>query len=234
MRTEGDLLNLNGDASMKTLGFIVNPIAGMGGAVGLKGTDGKAILERALDLGAKPTAPSRAESFLTELRSIYRRKIGLIVGAGSMGEEEAENCGFDHTVLGERRRITTAEDTKDIAKKITSMGADLLVFSGGDGTARDILEAVHNRIPVLGVPTGVKMHSAVFATNPEAAARMTSEFLWEGLPIRESEVMDVDEEAFRMGRLSARLYGYVLTPYEPHLIQGVKTTSPVTESELRN
>jgi predicted polyphosphate/ATP-dependent NAD kinase len=112
--------------------------------------------------------------------------------------------------------------------------ADLMVFCGGDGTARDVLTAIDTKSPVLGVPTGVKMHSAVFAINPQAAASVTVRFLHGDLPVREAEVMDVDEKAFREGRLSAELYGYVLTPYEPHLIQANKLASPMTESELRN
>jgi predicted polyphosphate/ATP-dependent NAD kinase len=87
---------------------------------------------------------------------------------------------------------------------------------------------------VLGVPTGVKMHSALFAVSPQAAARVAIRYLWDGLPLREAEVMDVDEQAFREGRLSAELYGYMLSPYEPHLIQGNKLASPMTESEVRN
>jgi len=225
--------NLASGVPVKTVGFIVNPIAGMGGAVGLKGTDGKAILERAIVLGAKPIAPARAESFLSEFK-LAERRIRLIVGAGRMGEDEARNFSFTFTVLGDRKKETSAEDTIEIVKKIPDAGADLLVFCGGDGTARDILDAVDTKLPVLGVPTGVKMHSAVFAVDPKAAARISMEFLWEELPLREAEVMDVDEEAFREGRLSARLYGYMLTPYEPSLIQGAKMASPMTESEVRN
>jgi predicted polyphosphate/ATP-dependent NAD kinase len=232
--TEKRLLrNFENDVSVKTVGFIVNPIAGMGGVVGLKGTDGRSILKKATILGARPVAPARAKAFLSELDPVKER-IRLVVGAGSMGEDEARYCGFFCTVLGRRKEETTAGDTREIARKITDMGADLLVFNGGDGTARDILKAVNTEIPVLGVPTGVKMHSALFATNPRAAARIATEFLWGGLPIREAEVMDVDEDAFRKGRVSARLYGYVLNPYEPHLIQGIKMASPTTESELRN
>jgi len=221
------------DASVKTVGFIVNPIAGMGGAVGLKGTDGREVLERAIILGAKPIAPARAKSFLSELGPVKDR-IRLIVGAGKMGEDEARNCGFAFTVLGKRKKKTTAEDTAEVAKGIVDVGADLLIFCGGDGTARDILDAVDTKPSVLGVPTGVKMHSAVFAVGPQAAARIAMEFLREELPLREAEVMDVDEEAFREGRLSAKLHGYMLTPYEPSLIQGAKMASPMTESELRN
>ena len=87
---------------------------------------------------------------------------------------------------------------------------------------------------MLGVPTGVKMHSAIFAVNPIAAARVAIRFLWGGLPLREAEVMDVDEQAFRQGHLSAELYGYLLSPFEPHLIQGNKMASPMTENEVEN
>jgi len=218
---------------MKTVGFIVNPIAGMGGAVGLKGTDGKAVLKRAIALGAKPIAPARAESFLSELEPIKGR-IQLIVGTGRMGEEEARKCGFAFSILETREKETTAKDTMDFARRIIDSDADFLVFCGGDGTARDILNVVDTNLPVLGVPTGVKMHSAVFAVGPRAAARITMEYLWGELPIKEGEVMDVDEEAFRKGRVSARLHGYMLTPYEPNLIQGVKIASPMAESEMRN
>mgnify|MGYP001088879510 CR=1 FL=1 len=218
---------------MKTVGFVVNPIAGMGGAVGLKGTDGRVVLERALALGAKPVAPARAESFLSELGSVKGR-IRLITGAGRMGEDEARNRSFAFTVLGERMEETTAEDTKEVASRIRDAGADLLVFCGGDGTARDVLDAVDTSLPVLGVPTGVKMHSAVFAVDPRAAAEIAVRFLWEKLPLREVEVMDVDEDAFREGRVSARLYGYLLTPYQPDLIQGSKVSSPLTKAEMYN
>jgi predicted polyphosphate/ATP-dependent NAD kinase len=217
----------------KTLGFLVNPISGMGGAVGLKGTDGKDVLRKAITLGAMPLAPKRAEAFLTSLEP-HRSKIDLIVGAGRMGEDEARKCGFQFRCVGTRREETTAEDTRAIAAELRDQQITLLVFCGGDGTARDILDTVDMQLPVLGVPTGVKMHSAVFATTPRAAARLATQFLFATLPLREVEIMDVDEAAFRDGRVSARLYGYTLTPYEPLLIQGNKLASPMTELELRN
>ena len=221
------------EVSAKTLGLIVNPVAGMGGAVGLKGTDSRAILKKAVSLGAKPMAPTRAISFLSELKFV-EGKIQLVAGAGNMGEEEAASCGLACTVFGKRKRETAAEDTREIARKIADAKVDILVFCGGDGTARNILEAINFDIPVLGVPTGVKMHSSVFAVDPKAAAKIAIGFLWGELPLREAEVMDVDENAFREGRVSSRLYGYLLTPYEPYLIQGAKLASPITESELRN
>jgi len=218
---------------LKRLGFIVNPIAGMGGLVGLKGTDGKEILKKALSLGAEPVAPARAAAFLSELESV-KKQIQLLVGSGSMGEDEAYNLHFNYHVLGVRKLETSREDTKEVARGMSKSGVDLLVFCGGDGTARDILDVVETSLPVLGVPTGVKMHSAVFAVNPKAAAATTIGFLWGGLPLKEIEVMDVDEAAYREGRLSAMLYGYMLTPYEPTLIQGSKVASPMVESEIHN
>jgi predicted polyphosphate/ATP-dependent NAD kinase len=219
--------------SKKTLGFIVNPIAGMGGAVGLKGTDGKEILEKAVNLGAKPVAPARAETFLSKLKAITK-DVKLIAGAGLMGETEAHNIGISCKVIGKKRDQTSNQDTMETAKQIIEEGVDLLVFCGGDGTARDVLNSVDKQVPVLGVPTGVKMHSAVFAVDPKAAARITKRFLRQQLPLWEAEVMDIDEEAFRGGRVSARLHGYVLTPYEPRLIQVAKIASPMTQSDLRN
>ena len=223
----------NKDSQKKKVGFIVNPIAGMGGAVGLKGTDGKEILRKAVILGAKPNAPARAETFLSELTPI-KEDICLMVGAGWMGENEAMNHNFCYKIFGEQKKDTRPKDTIATAKSIVAEGVELLIFCGGDGTARDVLNAVDMQIPVLGVPTGVKMHSAVFAVDPKAAARITSKFLRKQLPLWEAEVMDIDEEAFRNGRVSARLHGYLLSPYEPRLIQGAKMASPITESELRN
>jgi predicted polyphosphate/ATP-dependent NAD kinase len=218
----------------KTIGFIVNPVAGMGGAVGLKGTDGKAILSQAIALGAKPVATQRAETFLSELSPV-KEHIRFFAGVGDMGQVQAEKCGFICMIIGEDYgKETTGEDTQTIAKKMVEEGVDLLVFCGGDGTTRDVLGAVDLKVPVLGVPTGVKMHSAVFAISPKAAARVALKFLWGGVPLRESEVMDVDEQAFRRGHLSAELYGYVLSPFEPHLIQGNKMASIMTENEVEN
>jgi len=205
----------------------------MGGAVGLKGTDGKTILTQAIALGAKPIATQRAETFLIELSPV-QKNLKLIVGAGNMGQVQAEKGGFTCKVLGESKKETTFEDTQFIAKGIVEAGVDLLVFCGGDGTTRDILKAVGMKAPVLGVPTGVKMHSAIFAVSPIAAARVAVRFLWGGLPLREAEIMDVDEQAFRQGHLSAELYGYLLSPFEPHLIQGNKMASPMTENEVEN
>jgi predicted polyphosphate/ATP-dependent NAD kinase len=218
---------------LETIGFLVNPVAGMGGAVGLKGTDGKTILNKAKSLGAQPIASQRAETFLTGL-SPAKKSLKLIVGAGNMGENQAEKCGFTFEVNGKKKNETTSKDTQAIARRLVASGVDLLVFCGGDGTTRDIQKVVDMKVPVLGVPTGVKMHSAIFAISPQAAAKVVLGYLWGGLPVREAEVMDIDEKAFREGHLSAELYGFMLSPFEPHLIQGNKLESPTTENEVRN
>ncbi len=217
----------------KTVGFIVNPIAGMGGAVGLKGTDGEVILQLALKLGAKPIASKRAETFLSEL-SPFKEYLTLVVGSGDMGEVEAKKQNYHIKVIGEAKNETSSRDTETVAEGIVKTGVDLLIYCGGDGTTRDIQKVIDFKVPVLGVPTGVKMHSASFAISPKAAARVAAQFLWGGLPLKEAEVMDIDECAFREGHLSAELHGYVLTPFEPHLIQGNKMESSNTEDEVEN
>ena len=217
----------------KNIGFIINPVAGMGGAVGLKGTDGNEILNKAIALGAKPIASAKAEIFLSNLTTA-KEHIKFLVGAGEMGEFQVKKLGFNCKVLGQAKTQTSPKDTQIIAHQMQESQVDLLIFCGGDGTARDILKAVTLSVPVLGVPTGVKMHSAVFAITPQAAARVALRFLFASLPLREAEVMDVDEQAFREGHVSAELYGYVLSPFEPHLIQGNKMESPMIESEIQN
>jgi len=209
------------------LGLIVNPIAGMGGRVGLKGTDGEALV-RALELGARPVSPERAAGFLRELARLTR--FHLLTYPGLMGEEEAREAGLVPEVVGRISGETTAEDTRRAARELRDLGVDILLFVGGDGTARDVQAAVGEGLPVLGVPAGVKNYSAVFASTPKAAAELTARFLRGGLPLRRAEVMDVDEEAYRSGRLSAKLYGHLLIPYEPVLVPGAKQASGEEES----
>ena len=216
------------------IGFIVNPIAGMGGVVGLKGTDGKGILKKAIKLGAKPVAPKRAEEALKNLLPL-KEHLELITYPHNMGQDEAVSVGFSPMVIGNiTPGKTSAKDTKQAAREMKKLKVDLIVFCGGDGTACDIYEAIGDSVPVIGVPAGVKMHSAVFAVNPKAAAEVVIKFLTEGLPLRQAEVMDIDEDAFRTGVLSAKLKGYLLVPYEPELVQGVKTSSPLTANEEEN
>lgn len=223
-----------GLSSRRRVGFVVNPVAGMGGRVGLKGTDGLEVLRRARELGALPVAGLRAGEFLGMLAG-SKDYVELVTWGGEMGEDVARGCGFSPTVLGSIvSGRTSGEDTRRAVGEMVEFGVELVVFVGGDGTARDVCEAVGERVPVLGVPAGVKIHSAVFAVSPVAAGELVVRFLFGGLPLREGEVMDVDEDAFREGRVSARLYGYMVTPYVPALVQGGKVESVVSESELRS
>jgi predicted polyphosphate/ATP-dependent NAD kinase len=207
----------------KTVGLIVNPIAGMGGKVGLKGTDGSEILEKAILIGAKPEAPRRALQALERLAGLGD-ELHVLTYPGEMGEEALTPVGLEHTVLGSiTPGNTTAEDTGQAAREMRAAGVDLLVFVGGDGTARDIYNAIADQVPVIGIPAGVKMHSAVFGTTPRNAGHLALLFL-QGKTVgtREAEVMDIDEDAFRDQRLSARLYGYLQVPFERRLVQSVK------------
>ncbi len=201
---------------MTTVGFLLNPVAGMGGAVGLAGTDGQ--VAEALRRGAVPRAADRAVQALSLLR---RDDIAWYTCAGAMGEDVLACAGIDRSTVLYRPGIpTTAGDTKAACRAFLDAGVDLVVFCGGDGTARDVVDAVGRSVPILGIPAGVKMYSAVFAVNPAAAADLIRQA--GGIPCRDSEVMDVDEEAYRSGRLAARLYGYACVPFIPERTQGGK------------
>jgi len=211
----------------KRVGLIVNPIAGMGGRVGLKGTDGVDAVERARALGAVPASSDRASVTVGLLAGRSGDELTILTPPGAMGEQVCRSLGLDPVVIGPQTiDVTGAEDTRIAARAIIDAGVDLLLFAGGDGTARDLYEAVGTGPPVLGIPTGVKMHSSVYATNPRAAGDLAVRFLSSDYQLcRESEVMDIDEKAFREGRVSARLYGYLNVPYHRSLVQGLKTGS---------
>ena len=211
---------------MSWLGLIVNPIAGMGGRVGLKGTDGREILRLARQRGAVPVAPGRTGRALARLR-LAAPGARVLAGAGSLGAELARAHGFDtEQTGGGTSRTTTAQDTRDAVAEMLERGLELLVFAGGDGTARDVLDVVGLQVPVLGIPTGVKMHSGVFASTPEAAGEVAAMLLRAGgwARLREGEVADVDEAAVRADRLATRLYGVMRVPVEPSRMIGAKTS----------
>ncbi len=213
------------------LGLIVNPIAGIGGRVGLKGSDGAEIQRKALELGAEPQAHLLAACALEALIPL-RESLELVTPPGKMGEDVAVACGFTPRVIGVLPPgLTSAKDTIRAAREMLALPIDLLLFAGGDGTARDIYTAIGAQIPVLGIPSGVKIHSAVFAIHPHTAGEVASAYLRGGrIHLRESEVIDLDEETYRAGRVITRLYGYLRVPYQPHLLQNRKVPSPALES----
>ncbi|UCG86459.1 MAG: ATP-NAD kinase family protein [Gemmatimonadota bacterium] len=213
---------------MKRLGLIVNPVAGMGGAVGLKGTDGPEAVIQAERLGAVPRAGQRAERALTALGPLEDSMTILTYG-GAMGEAPAKACGLRPAVIGSGSTPrTNSEDTVSAARQMATEDVDLLLFAGGDGTARDIYDAVKTSVTTLGIPAGVKIHSAVFASSPAAAGRVAASVLTGEIKrVQEAEVMDINEDDYRRGILSAILYGYLRIPAARRLLQGGKAaTSP--------
>jgi predicted polyphosphate/ATP-dependent NAD kinase len=209
------------------LGLLVNPIAGMGGRVALKGTDGPRALRLARERGATPVAPGRARRALMRLVTDEPHQ-RVIAAPGQMGASLAEAAGLEVEVTGDPPPGATGpEDTREAAAAMLRRRVDLLLFAGGDGTARDIHDAVGSRLPLVGIPTGVKMHSGVFAASPEAAAAAATAYLRAGdvADLREAEIADVDEDAARANRVATRLYGTARVPRQPTLMMGTKVAS---------
>lgn len=204
------------------LGLIVNPIAGMGGSVGLHGTDGDTYLE-AERLGATPIAGKRA---LRALRRLGSSVPGteILTASGTMGEEAARRAGFAPEIVAIPSRPTTSRDTRKLASVLKSAGVPLLFFAGGDGTARDVVGEVGEGVPVVGIPTGVKMHSAVFGNTPESAAAMVARFLASPgqVPLVRREVLDASG-------VPGQVAGFTVAsvPFVRDLLQPGKATVPL-------
>jgi predicted polyphosphate/ATP-dependent NAD kinase len=219
------------------LGLLVNPIAGMGGRVGLKGTDG--VVDEAIKRGAEPVAPIRGAEFLdalAQILSVAKMDFQLITCPAEMGARIAEDASIDHLTLEfSLDDKTSAKDTKSCVLQLYKAGVRLLVFVGGDGTARDILDVVNEHkltdLQVLGVPSGVKMYSGIFVINPRDAAEVIRLVAQGDATSTEFEIMDADEEAIRKDRFIIRLYGYLNGPSVPARFQGSKQASPETIDE---
>lgn len=204
------------------IGLVVNPVAGLGGAVGLKGTDGPDTVAEALRRGAVPQAGPRARRALMRLAN---RVPGarLIVAPGAMGADWAAGLNLDLNVADIPAATGTARDTRHAIAAL--QGCDLIVFAGGDGTARDVTGAATPDTAVLGIPCGVKMHSGVFAISPEAAGAVLADLVADPSRIQwddSAEVMDIDEDALRAGRLAPRLFGLTRVPVMRARMQAAK------------
>jgi len=202
-------------ARVGKIGFLINPIAGMGGAVGLKGTDG--LAEQALARGAKPLAAKRARACL-HLLSPETESLLFFAASGEMGEDVLLQCGLKYKVAHQAAEKSSSQDTKLACQAFLENSVDLILFCGGDGTARDVAN-VAGSLPILGIPAGVKMHSGVFAISPQAAAELALGFVRGELLARGTEIVDVDEDLYRAGELQTRLYAVARTPYKPTYVQ---------------
>jgi predicted polyphosphate/ATP-dependent NAD kinase len=209
------------------LGFIINPVAGIGGSVALKGSDGMA--KRAIALGAVPQANLRA-SLALEVLTPYKNDIVILTASGSMGEKSALALGFSVEVVYQCINANTQSiDSQLTAKALLAKDADIILFAGGDGTARDIAEVVttgyeFQPIPVLGIPAGCKIHSGVYAITPKAAGRVIELMITKQLvSLTSGDVMDIDEDLFRQGVVKAKRYSEMQIPSELRYVQAVKS-----------
>lgn len=203
-------------------GLIVNPIAGIGGAVGLKGSDGLQTQAAARGMGGEPRSAARTLRALAAMGSAAAKADWYSPG-GAMGGSALDEAAIAYQRVGESPGVSDRTDTLECARALCAAGVDLIVFSGGDGTARDLLEAVGDRIPVLGIPAGVKMHSGVFATTPERTGELLVRLLEGGLvsAVRR-EVRDLDEAALRRGELRPRYFGELRVPEPGGYLQHTK------------
>lgn len=220
---------------MFKLGIIINPLAGIGGPLALKGSDGAVIVAKAKSQGAQLRAAGRAEQVLAALVE-YQQHFQLFGFDGAMAAESADKLGLAMHVIGSAQAAeTTSEDTYQAALKLKAQGVDLIAFVGGDGTARDICHALGDDFPVLGIPSGVKMQSAVYAVSPAAAAEILIALInGQLVDIGLSEVRDIDEEAYRQGRIVSRFYGELLVPQLGGFLQHVKNGGVEVEELVIN
>lgn len=207
------------------LGLLINPLAGLGGSLGLKGSDGEALRARYEDLDEEQR--QRGKQRVTRALGCLGHaadKLRFTTWAGDMGERTLADSPFEFQVLGESAEaMTTSAHTCLAARELVAAGVDLLIFAGGDGTARDIFDALGQSQPVLGIPVGVKMHSGVFAVSPEAAGELVLELVQGGLVgLALREVRDIDEQAFRQDRVRSRFYGELSVPGEGRYLQHTK------------
>ncbi len=208
---------------MFEIGLIINPVAGIGGRVGLKGSDGAAVKKEAFARGAVCESNRRTGDAL-EVLLPWREQIRFLTVKGEMGAETVARLGFSCEVIHEYTGESTPEDTVTAARRLQDRGVDLLLFAGGDGTARNVFDAIGDEFPVLGIPAGTKIHSGVYAVTPQAAGGVVARLLDnKAVGLMAASVMDIDEDAFRQGIVKARRYGEMLVPDIEELVQAVKS-----------
>lgn len=205
------------------LGLVVNPMAGIGGPAGLKGSDDRILVDQALERGAEKRAAGRVVRCLERLMELSPNAVQLFTADGVMGKEYADAASISAQIVYQPSANTSAEDTRNAVTALIEVHIDMLLFVGGDGTARDVCAVIEDRVPVLGIPSGVKMHSGVFAISPEAAAEVVNAAVHADLvDLRLQEVRDIDEAAFREGVVKSRYFGEMKVPEFGHFVQGTK------------
>ncbi len=211
---------------MSRIGFVINPIAGMGGRVGLKGTDGLAA--EAKRRGAEPTATRRALEALHPLKNALDHEprapsVSWLTASGAMGEDALRAAAFAPiTVVHDTSPEPSVEDTRATVRQFVSAGVDLVLFCGGDGTARDVCGVTGVATPILGIPSGVKMYSGVFGVTPARTAEILVRYLTGEIGLADAEIVDLDEEKYRRDEWAVRLYMTARTPFEPTYVQTAK------------
>ncbi len=208
------------------IGIVVNPDAGLGGRLGFKGSDGRA--KEARDAGAVDRAGPRMQQCISKFKELLAsslNRIGvsptIVAWSGRMGGDWLD--GFEFEQRKESPKESTAQDTSNLVHDLLEAEVDIILYAGGDGTTRDIVNALDgNETPLIGVPGGVKMHSGCFATTPKASAEVLLAFLQGDLMVAITEVMDLDEETYQKGEWKVRMYGEAWTPSSPRFMQGAK------------
>ncbi|WP_025157944.1 ATP-NAD kinase family protein [Leifsonia aquatica] len=240
-----------------TIGLVVNPIAGIGGPAGLAGSDGVDVQREALRRGGRPRASVRAQEALAVLAAAHPGA-EVLTAAGAMGEDAVRAAGLTPRIVyagtaraakgtslrpfgadddheapfgGGTGSVTSGEDTARAAAALGAAGATLVLFAGGDGTARDVARGLPSGAPMLGIPAGVKMYSGCFAVGPAAAGALAASWTDHPLPTAEAEVLDLDEETLRAGRSDPRLFALVPIPVAPGRTQARKASTPASERE---
>ena len=211
------------------IGFLVNPWAGIGGTVALKGSDGSQARAQAIAMGAIPRAQQKAVVMLQSFLRHWQQNTDILwyTVAGQMGEAVLRQQLPDTAVIHVQARPaptqTEAHDTHQAVRWFQQQAVDLIIFAGGDGTARDVCKINQSAIPVLGIPAGVKIHSGVFAVTPHAAGEVLARLLDGKITeLRLEDVRDIDEVAFRNNQVRARRYGEMRIPVAGEFMQHVK------------
>ncbi len=208
------------------IGLIINPIAGIGGSVALKGSDGVDIQQQAFKLGAQAKSQQRTKVALAEICSL-KDQFDIYTVNDAMGENVVRELGFNYQLSYQiQGETSSAADTELAVKQFAKAKVDLILFAGGDGTARNICNVIDEKIPVLGIPAGCKIHSGVYALSPKSAGMLLKKFIsGQALTLASNDVVDIDESLFRQGKVRAKRYGEMSVPMDLRYLQAVKMGS---------